>query len=34
MSSDLIVGMELVAENSIKKWRTLIGPTDPKKARE
>jgi hypothetical protein len=27
MCSDFIVGMELIAENSIKKWRDLIGPT-------
>lgn len=28
MSSDLIVGMELVGENAIKKWRQLLGPTN------
>lgn len=28
MSSDFIVGMELVAENCILKWRNLIGPTN------
>ena len=27
MSSDLIVGLELVAENAVQKWRNLIGPT-------
>jgi nucleoside diphosphate kinase len=29
MSSDLIVGMELVNDDAIKNWRTLIGPTNP-----
>jgi len=28
MSSDLIVGMELVAEGAIAKWRKTIGPTN------
>jgi nucleoside-diphosphate kinase len=26
--SDVVVGMELVAENAIDKWRQLIGPTN------
>ena len=26
--------MELVAENAIQKWRTLIGPTNTQKAKE
>lgn len=34
MSSDLVVGMELVSEDSIAKWRKLLGPTDPKTARK
>jgi nucleoside-diphosphate kinase len=28
MTSGLVLGLELVADNSIKKWRTLIGPTN------
>ena len=28
MSSDFIVGMELVGDNSIKRWRELLGPTN------
>lgn len=34
MSSDLIVGMELVNNDAITNWRKLIGPTCPNKARE
>lgn len=33
MSSDFIVGLELVDADSIKKWRTLIGPTNCQIAR-
>jgi len=33
MCSDFIVGMELISENSIQKWRTLIGPTNCQVAR-
>jgi len=33
MSSDFIVGMELVGNDSIKKWRALIGPTNCQIAR-
>jgi len=33
MSTDLIVGVELVKNNAIKSWREVIGPTDPEKAR-
>ena len=33
MSSDFIVGLELVSEDAIKKWRTLIGPTNCQVAR-
>ena len=28
MTSDFVVGMELVADNAILKWRNLIGPTN------
>ena len=34
MTSDLVVGMDLIADNSVKKWRDLIGPTDVQKARQ
>jgi nucleoside diphosphate kinase len=33
MSSDFIVGIELVDNDSIKKWRSLIGPTNCQIAR-
>jgi nucleoside-diphosphate kinase len=26
--SDFVVGMELIAEDAVTKWRTLIGPTN------
>lgn len=28
MTSDFIVGMELVGSDAIAKWRSLIGPTN------
>lgn len=28
MTSDVVVGMELVADEAISKWRQLIGPTN------
>jgi nucleoside-diphosphate kinase len=28
ITSDVVVGMEIVAENAIDKWRSLIGPTN------
>lgn len=34
MTSDFAVGMELVAPDAIKKWRTFIGPTNSLKAKE
>ncbi len=33
MTSDYAVGMELVAQDAIKKWRTFIGPTNSLKAK-
>jgi nucleoside-diphosphate kinase len=33
MTSDFCVGMELVADDAIKKWRTLLGPTNSNTAR-
>ena len=33
MSSDVIVALELVADDAVNKWRQLIGPTNPEKAR-
>lgn len=34
MSSDFIVGMELVGDNAIKRWRDLLGPTNTQVAQE
>jgi nucleoside diphosphate kinase len=28
MTSDYAVGMELVAQDAVNKWRKLIGPTN------
>ena len=28
MTSDVVTGIELVAENAVEKWRHLIGPTN------
>lgn len=33
MSSDLVVGLELIADDCISKWRSLLGPTDSQTAR-
>jgi hypothetical protein len=33
MTSDYAVGMELLAPDAIKKWRTFIGPTNSLKAK-
>jgi len=33
MSSDVIVGLELVADSAVEKWRELIGPTNSLTAR-
>jgi nucleoside-diphosphate kinase len=27
VTSDVVIGLELVAENAIEKWRQFIGPT-------
>ena len=34
VTSDVVVGMELVRENAIKAWRQLLGPTNTLKARD
>ena len=34
ITSDVVVGMELVADNAIEKWRKLIGPTNTLKAKD
>ena len=34
IASDVVVGMELVADNAIEKWRKVIGPTNTQKAKE
>lgn len=33
ITSDVVVGMELVADSAIDKWRALIGPTNTQKAK-
>lgn len=33
VTSDVVTGIELVAENAIEKWRTLIGPTNTDRAK-
>jgi nucleoside-diphosphate kinase len=34
ITSDMVVGMELVADSAIDKWRALIGPTNTQKAKQ
>lgn len=34
MSSDVCIGMELVRDNAIAKWREVIGPTNSLKAKQ
>ena len=34
MTSDYIVGMELVKRDAVKSWRDFIGPTNSKTARQ
>lgn len=33
MSSDVVVGLELIAEDAVPKWRSLMGPTNSNTAR-
>ena len=33
MSSDVAVGLELIADNAVEKWRNIIGPTNSNTAR-
>lgn len=33
IASDVVIGMELTANNAIQKWRNFIGPTNTEKAR-
>lgn len=32
VTSDVVVGMEIVADQAVDKWRALIGPTNTQKA--
>ena len=34
MTSDVVIGMELIAEGAIKAWRDLLGPTNTLRAKE
>jgi nucleoside diphosphate kinase len=34
MTSDFAVGMELISDDAIQKWRKLLGPTNSITARE
>jgi nucleoside diphosphate kinase len=34
MTSDVCIGMELVADNAVKKWREVIGPTNSTVAKQ
>ena len=34
LTSDVVVGMELVKENAITSWRQLLGPTNTQKAKD
>ena len=33
LSSDLCVGMELIADNCVNKWNDLLGDSDPRTAK-
>lgn len=34
MTSDVVIGLELVAHDAVKKWRTLLGPTNTEVAKK
>lgn len=34
MQSDVVTGMELVAENAIENFRNILGPTDAAQAKQ
>jgi nucleoside-diphosphate kinase len=34
MTSDVCIGMELVSDNAVKKWRDVIGPTNTAVAKQ
>ncbi len=34
MTSDLVVGLELVADDAVTKWRKFIGPTNSLTAKQ
>jgi nucleoside-diphosphate kinase len=34
MTSDVCIGMELVSDNAVKKWRDVIGPTNSTVAKQ
>jgi nucleoside-diphosphate kinase len=34
MASDVCIGMELIADNAIKGWRSFIGPTNSEVAQK
>jgi nucleoside-diphosphate kinase len=34
ISSDLVVGLELVSEDCVNKWKNLLGPTDSLSAKK
>lgn len=33
MTSDYVIGLELIGAGAIKKWRDLLGPTNSDRAR-
>lgn len=33
ITSDVVIGMELIAPDAIQKWREFIGPTNTEKAK-
>ena len=34
MTSDLVVGIELIADNCVAKWRSVLGATNPQQAKQ